>query len=334
MHGAGPAASNGHGLNDHKPEELSTPTIPSSTLLDSIQTVGCSQPPHEEVDNDKEETEETVFEEITGSGEEDGRLAMPCPETSECQDFPAGQIKIKGLSHHKRTVQTMKDNFDFFKHALEEISDVGEPVTSEYRSTFNLDPARDFTDIATLHQTLSNFSLSTSYSGIGAPETTLHLLRHTMAELYGTTPVMPQIHFQIEYDEACREELLLFEKLPGSGGQDTCLFGDLCDFFVDDLQDTVKDLLNRPELALEVLAKMVVEGQAVKTHAFCFKHGKHCQLHPGFNSTHCFEFVLKPMNLCTVWLHADTHTNTMLNCAILIFINTFVIFYCFILVIK
>eukprot|EP00435_Cladocopium_sp_Y103_P030918 s722_g7.t1 len=189
---------------------------------------------------------------------------------------------VKGLSHQKQTVMTMNDNFAFFRQAVEEVCTVGEPVSSEYRSSFKLDPAVDFISPEELKSRFGQFSMSTSYSGVGAPEATMHVLRHTMVDMFGPDVPMPKVLFQCEYDEHCRAELFRYAQLPG--GSDACVFGDLCEFFVDSIKDTITELKARPELAFEVLAKMVATGEAVKTHAYCHKHKKIC-----FATFGCFQ---------------------------------------------
>lgn len=194
----------------------------------------------------------------------------------KAENSPSGEHETKGLSHHKRTVKSMKDNFDFFKHAVEEVCSHGEPVSSEYRSSFSLDQKRDSMEADAMTDRFSSFSMSSSYSGIGAPEATLRLLKHTMEELFGTKVPMPKIYFQVEHDESCRKELFLCDQLDADA--DTCVFGDLLEFFVDELRDVIQDLAKRPDLAFEVLAKMVANGSAVKLSAWCHKHGRHCSL--------------------------------------------------------
>ena len=102
----------------------------------------------------------------------------------------------------------------------------------------------------------------------------MHVLRHTIEDMYGPGVPMPKVLFQCEYDENCRAELFKYDQIPG--GSDACVFGDLCEFFVDSIKGTIKELKARPELAFEVLAKMVASGEAVKTHADCHKHKKTC----------------------------------------------------------
>lgn len=208
----------------------------------------------------------------------------PSPPTPAASPTLSELHRVKGLSHQKQTVRTMNDNFEFFRQAVEEVCTIGEPVSSEYRSSFKLDPAIDFISPDELKSRFGQFTMSTAYSGVGAPEATMHVLRHTIEDMFGPGVPMPKVLFQCEYDENCRTELFKYDQIPG--GSDACVFGDLCEFFVDSIKGTIKELKARPELAFEVLAKMVASGEAVKTHAYCHKHKKTCYVTLG-----CFRWL-------------------------------------------
>ena len=199
-------------------------------------------------------------------------ITVPAANTPE----PEPDNFVKGLSHVRRKVSNMKENFEFFKHAVDEVCSDGEPIRSSFRDGFKLTDS-DFLDPVELQAGISNLSISTSYSGVGAPEVCAHLLKNEVESKLGHKISSPEIYFQMEYDEACRSELSLLDKVTDPE-QSTCLFGDLCDFYVDSLQDVVKHLMQKPDLALEILAKMITTGEAVKSSAYCYKHKKVCEL--------------------------------------------------------
>ena len=184
----------------------------------------------------------------------------------------------KGLSHVKRSVSSLEDAFDFFKHAMDEVCVEGEPLSSTLRDSLQLKLDTDFMPVEMLKDKLASLSMSTSYSGIGAPETTLHILKHVMGAKTGSEMPSPNILFQVEYDEACRNELALYDQICGADTTGSCIFGDMCDFFVDELQPVIKQLMEKPDIALEVLSRVVSSGEAVKTSAYCYKHQKTCNL--------------------------------------------------------
>ena len=50
------------------------------------------------------------------------------------------------------------------------------------------------------------------------------------------------------------------------------------EFWNDDIQKVIKQLSSRPDLAMEVLSKAIMENKAVKLEAWCIKHGRLCKL--------------------------------------------------------
>lgn len=178
-----------------------------------------------------------------------------------------------GFSEAQRHVSNMKEGFDFFRHAVEEVL-----IQSDEDFSPDSNCSRqDFLSEGKLCQWMEDLSISTAYSGVGAPETTVNILRSTMASMFGheKTIAKPKVLFQIEWDEPCRAELALFDNV---NDHQACIFGDLCDFFSPHLAETISELKKRPELALEVLAGQIANGEAVVTSAYCYKHKKTCSL--------------------------------------------------------
>eukprot|EP00959_Pyramimonas_sp_CCMP1952_P016009 338635-Pyramimonas_sp.AAC.1 len=70
---------------------------------------------------------------------------------------------------------------------------------------------------------IPSFVVSTSFSGIGAPEQAVH----SIARYLGVTSTRPI--WAIEYDQECRRELTLLKERPD------CLFWDINDFWNPDL---------------------------------------------------------------------------------------------------
>lgn len=172
----------------------------------------------------------------------------------------------------------MDDYFGFFKHAvhvaLDEVHAVHDVCTGETTDII-------FDKMALIHK-LNDLSLSTSYSGVGSPETCLHTLCHYIKEATGLQPAKPSILFQVEYDASCREELQLYNSLGSAGkvrdSEKSCLFGDLNEFWHPDLQPIIQRLQSQPDLALELLAKAVGSGEACRTYAWCHSHRRICHL--------------------------------------------------------
>ena len=204
----------------------------------------------------------------------DVSLDPPAPPQTPPQPRPIPRLPRLNT----RVVTNMKENFDFFEQSTQEVL---KPEGPEGDLPSDLD-ADDVIDPHVLAERLEEFTLSTAYSGIGAPEATLFILRNHLQEICGRKMKHPKILHQVEFDDHCRAELMLYEELdrpqPNRRVEETCCFGDLCSFFVDSLQDTVKELKKRPDLALEILAAVIASGEAVKTSSHCYVHARECHM--------------------------------------------------------
>ena len=184
-------------------------------------------------------------------------------ETVHGGDCP--QTSPKGLSNPRKTVRNMTENFQFFQHAVEEIVAFDDDDDSDERIGKS-DLAERFKDL----------TISTAYSGVGAPEATAFIVREEVQKVCGCKLPAPKVLHQIEFDAGCRTMLGKYNEL--SGVNHTCCFGDMNAFYIDQLHDTIQGLQKKPELALEVLSKMIASGEAVKTSAYCYTHGKICHV--------------------------------------------------------
>ena len=180
------------------------------------------------------------------------------------------QASPKGLSNSRKIVSNMTENFQFFHQAVEEIVafDDGDADTG------------DRIDKSDLVQQFSDLTISTAYSGVGAPEATAFIIRDEVQKVCGCKLHAPKVLHQIEFNAECRTMLGKYNEL--SGSKDTCCFGDMNAFYVDQLHDTIQGLQKKPELALEVLSKMIASGEAVKTSAYCYTHDKMCHVKLSF----------------------------------------------------
>ena len=194
----------------------------------------------------------------------------PCEKTT-MKSSRDDDVEIWGLSGRKRVVTNMADKFKFFQHAVEEILD----LDGDHREGTIGCPE--------LASRLENFSLSTAYSGIGAPETTLNILHHYVQNIGSASIKPPRMLFQVEYDENCRTELMRYAELDGASKsqQTCCCFGDLNQFYRPELREVIQQLQKKPELALEILSMMVSSGEAVTTRGWCYAHEKYCDLQLG-----------------------------------------------------
>ena len=107
-------------------------------------------------------------------------------------------------------------------------------------------------------------SISTSYSGIDSPGTSiLNILACAESQL-GMSAMTPQHFFAVEWDSSCQHEL----QVHPSGAE--CLFGNLEDFLREPLKGMLHELVSNDKLRT-VLQPVVMENptNAVALHLAC-----------------------------------------------------------------
>lgn len=129
--------------------------------------------------------------------------------------------------------------------------------------------------IAAILDAMNSDSFSTAFSGVEASATGMNMLRHAWCKKLDIPFVRQPVDYQIEWNKDCIAELLPDCKL-----HDTCLFTNIASFYRDELKDTIDHLVQHPHMAVEVLAPLIAERKAMKTHAWCVTHGKECQVRP------------------------------------------------------
>ncbi|CAK0796341.1 unnamed protein product [Prorocentrum cordatum] len=123
---------------------------------------------------------------------------------------------------------------------------------------------------------MSRDTSSSAFSGIGTPEaaaTQLH--RAVQARRPDRLVRRPKMLYAIEWGADCQVELDLILQDTRSDG---CLFGDIAQFFVPNLQDTVAALRLCPDRACQVLGPSIKGGHSVTRRGHCLRHGRHCNL--------------------------------------------------------
>eukprot|EP00959_Pyramimonas_sp_CCMP1952_P199558 4174202-Pyramimonas_sp.AAC.1 len=131
-----------------------------------------------------------------------------------------------------------------------------------------------FVPAAKLGKSLGNFTMSTAFSGIGAPETAACFLASAFRESFPADYVgRPRLLSCVEWSTASRDELAVH---PLSTEHDSCHFGDISSFFVPELSETIAKLKAQPHLALQLLGPAIQSGNAMGTRAWCHTHKQHC----------------------------------------------------------
>ncbi|CAK0797209.1 unnamed protein product, partial [Prorocentrum cordatum] len=108
---------------------------------------------------------------------------------------------------------------------------------------------------------------STAYSGIGAPEVAINCICQALGRKKKKIIHPPRFLYAIEWDEDAQKELQIL--LAPTGG---CLFGDITQFFIPELQD-------------QVLRPAIRNGGAVTSKGWCLVHKKYCYLKPARHHT-------------------------------------------------
>ena len=230
-----------------------------------------------EKDEEVHHVEEKVEKEKVHPGEDGAEHVEEKEEKGEKDAMEDEKEKDQGPAFRGKLppVDSMEDYFDFFKQALGKNLDF---ASDDEESDSEPDPGLKRIGLDEMADRLDEFSLSTAYSGIGAPEATFNILCHYL-EKAGGKKVVPHVLHQIEFDKSCQEELSLYGKAPPPWKfPDTCLFGDLNDFYKPSLSKVIAQLKKAPDMAMEVLAKSVASGEACQPFAYCVRHQKICSL--------------------------------------------------------
>ena len=173
-----------------------------------------------------------------------------------------GHAARRATRGDRKRVKSLGQAFAWCDDLLDELEDA---ATSK-----GLSPE---TCIAELISKFQATSISTAYSGIGAPETALCQF-HAALEGRVAEPIQnAKVLHCIEWFSESQKEL----KLHPAHSEDTCIFGDIADFFQVALQPTVRRLLAQPAHTLSILGPAVRSGQAAKRKAFCQKHKRECE---------------------------------------------------------
>jgi hypothetical protein len=129
--------------------------------------------------------------------------------------------------------------------------------------------------IGRLADVMDNDTYSTAFSGIDAPGAANAVLHHRLSSRLSTSrPLqLPRSLFMIEWDKEAQQELLILCRR-----DDSCLFGDIGQFFRPELQDVVGMLKKKPAMAVEILGKIIGEGNAMTRVGWCLYHKRRCTL--------------------------------------------------------
>lgn len=153
------------------------------------------------------------------------------PSTSSCAT-PQGPVKTTSLpapstplhvTQPSRIVNTVRKGLEFQKDAL------------QFLMTDDQCNSSPEAVMATLQESLANDSMSTCYSGIESAHTATNCNAFALSEATGTQRIKVPLYHMIEWDTENQKELLVVAK----DHPNCCLFGDVCGFFREEIQETV-----------------------------------------------------------------------------------------------
>ena len=123
--------------------------------------------------------------------------------------------------------------------------------------------------------------MSTAFSGVDTPGLAAGVLSQSVADLIATKlgedEAPPKFaHLSaVEWDSQCQSELLAGPHSP------KCLFGDISEFWADGIRQWAKHVTKTPMAGLcESLKPVILKGRACRTHAWCLRHQRDCELVP------------------------------------------------------
>ena len=124
-----------------------------------------------------------------------------------------------------------------------------------------------------IYDAITSDTFSTSFSGVEAAGTAVNCLRQAWSNKTGMALQPTAATYQIEWNRDCVAELL-----PHCKKYATCLFRNIAQFYRAELKEIVERLLQQPQMAVEVLAPLLVNKRAMKLEAWCETHERVCSL--------------------------------------------------------
>ena len=124
---------------------------------------------------------------------------------------------------------------------------------------------------------MSEFTMSTSFSGIDAPATAFLSLGLGLCQSLDLSVdhlPRPRCPFAVEWQPSCQHELL---RHPHAAEH---VFGDICDFFRPTIRAKLETIEAEGKIET-ILWPLIKSGNAMRQEAFCVKHQKMCQAGAG-----------------------------------------------------
>ncbi|CAE7259718.1 unnamed protein product [Symbiodinium sp. KB8] len=169
---------------------------------------------------------------------------------------PGAAEAVHPASPQGRVAGSLAEGLNFTEYYLSELEKMSpDLLPGDYESALEL--IADRMDNA--HETDS-----TSFSGVEAPMCSRRMLHHGLQRRLGRSIRQPTLLHMTEWEPSCQRELLAFD-------DGACLFGDISDFFRDELSSLIAGLKEQPALALETLAPLLDQKKLIKRKVCCIR---------------------------------------------------------------
>ena len=212
------------------------------------------------------------------------------------QPLPLGEMtsasaSTSATSEAKRHVRA--DLLNALRHpralttSLHEALDFVPDLLGKALQTLGVDMESDDDIISSLSCLASEMSLRTTciaFAGIAAHDVSDRLVCQWLSLLL-EKPVCPPVSvWHIEKDSACQTELQILHSykynpmIYATQEDEPCLFENIDEFWRPEIREIIDALKQKPWMALETLAPLLVERRAVRLTAHCKVHGRPCRL--------------------------------------------------------
>lgn len=201
------------------------------------------------------------------------------PETAPTlgsNGFNGDSMAMKTPVQPKRLTQSLMEGLDFARDFVLMALVSNNP---DYQEGDEL----GLNDLESLRINVTHRTTSIAFAGVAAHDVVDRLLAENLSALLQKPVQPPRSLWHIEYNEGCKQELLLFHDkqrnpaIYGDGQPEPCLFQDINSFWRPEVVDIVESCRKKPWLACEVLADLLVSGRAVRLSGWCVRHQKYCR---------------------------------------------------------
>ena len=245
-------------------------------IVDALRQQNESNEPHKPSvpDPDPRGTISTIVQQPLPLGEMTSAAASTSA-TSEAKRHVRADL-LNALRHPRALTTNLHEALDFVPDLL-----------GKALQTLGVDMESDDDIISSLSCLASEMSLRTTsiaFAGIAAHDVSDRLVCQWLSLLLEKRVCPPVSVWHIEKDSACQTELQILHSykynpmIYATQEDEPCLFENIDEFWRPEIREIIDALKQKPWMALETLAPLLVERRAVRLTARCKVHGRACRL--------------------------------------------------------